>query len=224
MTEHSILVLTLVATLVLVVLALPSAIESCCRFYETRRGRGNRAMPTEEAARTWLRKHPPTWALVLTVAIILFLVTWRTLNEGKVTGFNNEWPDAIKCDWKDQQFISQMIFYYQGINGPRAAIGSVAVYFLVGGANYRATADQTRADDQHAIRTIKTGEMYYFPHELWFNERDKYLVDVSTTPDTQLDANGKMYKAAFPIGLDCGGKTMKQIKENGNAFIFAKRL
>lgn len=121
-------------------------------------------------------------------------------------GFSAKWPDAIRCHWIEPPMVnpSEMIFYYQGTVSARPFVGEIAVYFFVGGANYK---------DEH-------GEPYYFPHQLWFSTSTGALITpdkLSTQPHPQL----LTYKKSFLNGINCGGDSMEQIKKE-NAFIFAR--
>jgi hypothetical protein len=98
-------------------------------------------------------------------------------------------------------------------------VGSVAVYFTPGGANYVWKKPDTK---DSADNGLKFNERYYVAHTVWFHNEKKDIVRPDKLPDTS-DVPIEQYKAAFPVALNCGGETIEKIKEAGNAFSFATK-
>jgi hypothetical protein len=143
---------------------------------------------------------------IIGAALLLWVAYQMWLAPSQIKGFSKGWPDAILCKGTEPEGKnpSELVFYYKETAAARNEIGAVVVYLLVGGQNGVVPTEKERS---------------YFPHEIWFDEKEKRLLgpnDVSDSGTLSL-----RYKMFFLPDLDCGGKTIEKIKEAGRAFSFA---
>jgi hypothetical protein len=108
--------------------------------------------------------------------------------------FNQDWPDAIKCEMSEagEMHPDKVVFYFAGLSLPRNKIGSVAVYFTPGGANYRWQRDDVPDPSGNGF---KRGELYYVPHLIWFTPTAN-LIDPRDWNVEGLDVSGRNIKSS----------------------------
>lgn len=149
------------------------------------------------------------------LGVALLATAWILYREKRPSSFFKDWPDAIRCTWKEEQSSdtvpSTFIFYLKGEAAARQNFGRVTMYFMPGGQRH-----VQQSDGQWAA-------LPYLPHELWFSTIDKALLRPDGIADNRLDRDGVRYKQYFLTGIQCGGETIAEIKQSGNTFSFARR-
>lgn len=158
---------------------------------------------------------PPISPLVLWIfgalAVALLSARWAPLLIGRFSPpapstFLPGWPDAIRAKWIEDHSTSTIpstfIFHLKCEAAVRREFGHVIVYCMVGGTRRPAS---------------------YHPHELWFSIDGKRLLRPDEVADDRLDGVGDLYKWYFLRGVDCGGETIDEIKNAGNAFALAQK-
>jgi hypothetical protein len=117
--------------------------------------------------------------------------------------FRDGWPDAIRCTWTHpaDAVPSEYVFYYRG-HAFNAGLGAVESYFLLGAPPPPAKF-----------------------HELWLSDENHSIITPDQMPNDPTNVAFTDYKAAFlPGKIDCGGKTVEEMKKSGHAYSFAQRM
>lgn len=220
MNDHLVAIVVLVLTVVLVVLAIPPAAESILRLL--RAWREGKTMSSEIAT----GKRPSTWVFNVAAAVLLALVAWKMWSEGP-SGFNKDWPDALKCNAElvsttNSADYSPLIFYFNGVRNSQTLGSRVYGYFLAGGYNYPKVGYLV-----HEIWFRDSG-LLVRPKDFGFAEPGFYSIDPEYKRQMVQDKfpNDGIFQH-YMLGFnnaDCGGNTIQQIKQSGNAFTLARKL
>jgi hypothetical protein len=205
--------------LALLILGIPVAIAAIIVIYDRLR-----AWREGKAVAATLPARPVAlWLFNLIGIAALGLAAWNIWGGAPQSplGFNNGWPDAIKCDatMPENTGSSPLIFYSQGITTARSPFGDVMRYFLVGGRNI--------TDPNRFPLSKKDGgyplHVGYFMHQIWFGLKNKELIDPTRYQLDQLDYVSQQYRIGW-VEANCGGSKLQEIIAAGNAFTFAQPM
>ena len=173
-------------------------------YYQLRRSAGSMVNNTGSvpvsSAFTWRRKGviiPALMGIALGCVTIFLMIKISS----PVTGFYPGWPDAIVCKvsmLNNQAGQSPIIYILNSKTYGRKNYGDVMRYSYAGG---------------------------HGPHELWFSDQTRRLIDPLKDDPTSLDETEKLYRSSFFLNTsDCDGQSIDEIMKAGRAFNFARKI